>query len=457
MKKFILLISDVILLYFTLWLTLFIRYGSNLKEQIAFHLLPFSILFIFWLFVFYIANLYDISFLKNEPEFYTTFFKTTAINALVGIAYFYLLPFWSIAPRRNLFLFLIFFSILDFGLRVLFNQIISSRKLKKPTIIVGLNDQSFHLAKFLKNNSQLGYQLEYILDMSESLKQEELLEFGIIRNIDQLKEKIEEKQINTVIISPEAYKIPRMIEVFYQLIHKKINFYPLSGFYEKVSHKILLDNVDQIWFLENLSEGSKKLYEITKRLSDIIFAIIFGAVTLVLTPLIALAIKLSSPGPIFFKQARVGQLGKSFSIIKFRTMIANSKDGSAEAGTGAVWAQENDPRITKVGKFLRQTRLDELPQLWNILKGEMSFVGPRAERPEFHEELKKNVPFYEERYLIKPGLTGWAQTHYRYGASIKDAAEKLQYDLFYIKHRSLILDLSIALKTANTVIRQAGR
>ena len=130
---------------------------------------------------------------------------------------------------------------------------------------------------------------------------------------------------------------------------------------------------------------------------------------------------------------------------------------NAEEKTGAVWAQENDPRITRVGRFLRRTRLDELPQLWNILKGEMSFVGPRAERPEFHEQLKTSVPFYEERYLIKPGLTGWAQTQYRYGASIKDAAEKLQYDLFYIKHRSFMLDFSIVLKTANIVIRQAGR
>lgn len=457
MRKFILLLSDIFALYIALWLTLLIRYSFDFKEQISFHLLPFSILFVVWLFIFYTANLYGVSSLKNNPEFYGIFSKAITINALAGVVYFYALPFWRIAPRRNLFLFLVFFSVLDFGLRVLFNKAISSRKFKKPTIIVGLNGQSLQLANFLENNPQLGYQLECVLDVFESSVGEKFSGFGIIKSIDQLKEAVETKHISTIIISPEAYKMPRMIETFYQLIHKKINFYPLSSFYEKTSQKILLDNINQVWFLENFSEGSKKLYEMSKRLLDVIFAVIFGTMALAATPFIALVVKLSSPGPMLFRQTRVGRLGKTFSILKFRTMVANSEDGSAEAVTGAIWAREDDPRITKAGKFLRRTRLDELPQLWNILKGEMSFVGPRAERPEFHEELKKNVPFYEERYLIKPGLTGWAQTQYHYGASIKDAAEKLQYDLFYIKHRSLVFDFSIILKTANIVARQAGR
>jgi lipopolysaccharide/colanic/teichoic acid biosynthesis glycosyltransferase len=129
----------------------------------------------------------------------------------------------------------------------------------------------------------------------------------------------------------------------------------------------------------------------------------------------------------------------------------------AERETGAVWSSENDPRITKVGKFLRKSRLDEIPQVWNILKGEMSFVGPRAERPEFYEQLKQKVPFYEERYLIKPGLSGWAQINYGYGSSISDTVEKLQYDLYYIKNRSFLLDIGIILKTINISLRQAGR
>ncbi|HEY4484599.1 MAG TPA: sugar transferase [Candidatus Paceibacterota bacterium] len=452
MRKFVLILGDILILYLALWVTLFFRYGERMQEQLSFHLLPFSILFIIWLFIFYTANLYEIFYLKNVAEFYGIFFRTVVVNAVIGIAFFYLLPLWGIAPRRNLFLFLLVFSLTDFLFRILFNRTIASQRFKNHMLIVGLNEQSAQLAKFLKDNPQIGYQLECILDTSRGFDSNEFSELEIIRDINQLKNRVEERTINTIIVSPEAYKIPRMIEVLYQLLRKKINFYPLSGFYEKIAHKILLDNLDQLWFLENFSEGGRKMYESGKRVMDIFFSLLFGVFAIILSPLIALAIKLNSKGPTLFKQTRVGQLGKKFEIIKFRTMIVN-----AEEKTGAVWAQENDPRITRVGRFLRRTRLDELPQLWNILKGEMSFVGPRAERPEFHEQLKTSVPFYEERYLIKPGLTGWAQTQYRYGASIKDAAEKLQYDLFYIKHRSFMLDFSIVLKTANIVIRQAGR
>ena len=188
---------------------------------------------------------------------------------------------------------------------------------------------------------------------------------------------------------------------------------------------VLLGSINQIWFLENLGEARKKTFEIAKRVGDLILAAIFGVVSLIFYPFIILLIKVSSSGPILYRQERVGQAGKTFEIIKFRTMIKN-----AEQKTGAVWAIDNDPRVTAVGRFLRKTRLDEIPQLWNILRGEMSFVGPRAERPEFHELLQKNVPFYEERYLIKPGLTGWAQINFRYGSSVEDAEEKLKYDLY---------------------------
>ena len=433
---------DILMLYAAIWLTLYIRYQHNWKIALGSHLLPFTILFIVWLSVFYIANFYEIHGLKNGTNFYVNFSQVLIINAVIGIIFFYLLPFFGIAPRRNFFIFLVFFSGMDFLARRFFNKVIAGSRFSRPTLIVGANEQSNELAKLLRNNPQLGYQPESVMDVS---------------NLNTLEKLVDEKKINTIIISNEIYQTPQVIQSFYKLIRKKINFYHLSNFYEQISRKIILSHINQIWFLENLSEGGKNFYEVSKRILDIVFAVFFGVVALVLAPFIALAIKISSPGPIFFRQTRVGQLGQNFSIIKFRTMIANAPDGSAEGATGATWAQEDDPRITKVGKFLRKTRLDELPQLWNILKGEMSFVGPRAERPEFHDQLKNKIPFYEERYLIKPGLTGWAQVQYRYGASIKDAAEKLQYDLFYIKHRSLVWDFSIALKTINIVVRQSGR
>jgi len=180
-------------------------------------------------------------------------------------------------------------------------------------------------------------------------------------------------------------------------------------------------------------------------------SLIFFPLAIVLGVAIAIIIKLEGRGPIFYKQARIGHRGKLFTLTKFRTMRTD-----AEAA-GAQWTVQDDNRITKVGRFLRKTRLDELPQLVNILKGEMSFVGPRAERPEFHELLIKEIPFYEKRYLVKPGLTGWAQINYTYGSSVEDTKEKLAYDFYYLKNRSLVFDIGITLKTANIVLSGLGR
>ena len=338
----------------------------------------------------------------------------------------------------NLAIFIAVFTGIVMASRTLFNKA-NAEASKKPLLIVGVNNQSLELAKFIENNPQLGYELKYILDLAKE---------GV-KNVDQI---IKQENINTVIISPETYQSPQIIDTFYRSIENRVTFRNLSSFYEQMTNRVPLGAINQVWFLENLSEGSKKTYEEVKRFVDIIFSITLGIIVLPFFPLIALAVKITSPGPVFYHQKRVGKNGKIFEMTKLRTMRAD-----AEKKTGAVWAQVNDPRITWLGKLLRKTRADELPQLWNILKGDMSFVGPRAERPEFHDQLKQGIPFYEERYIIKPGLSGWAQIYYRYGSSVADAAEKLQYDLYYIKNRSLILDLGIILKTINIAMRQAGR
>jgi exopolysaccharide biosynthesis polyprenyl glycosylphosphotransferase len=167
--------------------------------------------------------------------------------------------------------------------------------------------------------------------------------------------------------------------------------------------------------------------------------------------LVAIAIKLESKGPIFYQQNRCTENGKTFKILKFRSMVDN-----AEALTGPQWASENDPRITRVGNFLRRYRIDEIPQIWNVLRGDMSFVGPRPERPEFVKQLSQEIPYYEERHSVKPGITGWAQVCYRYGASTDDALEKLKYDLFYVKNMSFALDLLILFRTIKIMLLHSG-
>jgi sugar transferase (PEP-CTERM system associated) len=223
-------------------------------------------------------------------------------------------------------------------------------------------------------------------------------------------------------------------------------------FYEKATGKILVTAVRPSWLI--FSDGFVKTprTEIIKRLFDVGASLAGILLSLPLMALAAIAIKLESSGPVLYRQPRLGQNGCVFILNKFRSMRQD-----AEKETGPVWATQQDSRITRVGGFLRRTRLDELPQLFNVLFGHMSFIGPRPERPEFVSELQKQIPYYIERLAVKPGITGWAQVRYRYGSSVEDAVEKLQYDLYYIKNLSLFLDLLIVLNTVQVVLFARGR
>lgn len=221
--------------------------------------------------------------------------------------------------------------------------------------------------------------------------------------------------------------------------------------YERLTGKLSVEHITPSWLI--FSNGFKITPGLTfaKRAVDIICSVAGLVLAAPIAPLVALAVALDSPGPLFFRQTRVGKNDRPFTLFKFRTMRRD-----AERSTGAVWASASDPRITRVGKFLRKTRLDEIPQLLNVLRGEMSLVGPRPERPEFVSTLKNSIPYYSERHFVKPGVTGWAQVRYRYGASVQDALEKLRYDLYYIKHVSLFMDLKILFLTIGVVLGTKG-
>jgi sugar transferase (PEP-CTERM system associated) len=222
-------------------------------------------------------------------------------------------------------------------------------------------------------------------------------------------------------------------------------------FYEELTGKLLLENLRPSWLIFSDGFRMTSALRLYKRLFDIMAAAFGLLVALPLLPVLAFVIVLDSRGPIFFRQTRVGMREKPFELLKFRTM---RKD--AENGTGAVWAQKDDQRVTSIGRVLRKVRLDELPQLWNVLKGDMSLIGPRPERPEFVGKLKEIIPYYSERHFVKPGITGWAQVKYPYGASVEDAIEKLKFDLFYIKNISPLLDLLIVLETIKVVLFGRG-
>jgi lipopolysaccharide/colanic/teichoic acid biosynthesis glycosyltransferase len=224
-----------------------------------------------------------------------------------------------------------------------------------------------------------------------------------------------------------------------------------EAFYEQLSGKIPAEAMRPSYLIFNRGFDQHFLAALAKRMVDITLALIGLALTWPAMLAVAIAIRLDSPGPVLFRQERMGQGGRSFSLCKFRSMRTD-----AEKLTGPVWATEDDPRVTRVGRFIRKTRLDELPQLFNILAGSMSLVGPRPERPHFVAELSKKVPYYFQRHITKPGLTGWAQINYPYGNTVEDALQKLQYDLFYIKYQSTLFDLSIVFNTVKTVLLRKG-
>jgi len=453
-KKFILLIGDILILYVSLIIALTIRYQGFDFNILKTHFFPFSIIYLIWLIIFYIHDLYELDIAKNNIEFSSALIRALIIGGLISIVFFYLAPnfaFGAITPKTNLFLNILVFIVLFYGWRYLFNFVAGSIKLKTNTAIIGYNPQAIELAKEIIKNPQLGYKLRLIIKNHEQIDKTDLPEIKITEGLKNLKEALEQEKIAVAIVAPEIYQSPDLIQSLFECIRYKIDFVNLSEFYENLTQKVPLAAINQVWFLENISQRNRVLYEFSKRIFDLVFAFALLILSLPFWLIIALIIKIESAGPVFYKQIRIGQGGKPFKLTKFRTMV---KDAEKD---GPKMAQENDPRITKFGRFLRKTRLDELPQLWNVIKGQMSFVGPRAERPEFHQELKAKIPFYQERYLIKPGLSGWAQIKHGYTSSFEDNFEKIQHDLFYVKNRSFVLDLSIILKTINIILKGGGR
>jgi exopolysaccharide biosynthesis polyprenyl glycosylphosphotransferase len=454
MKRLTLLATDIVVLYCSLAAVLLLRYSTaSWMEQWDSHVGPFSAIFLVWLLSFYIANLYEERILRNSRDFYGRLGQAAVVAGIISALFFYLVPSFGITPKTNLFIFIVISAALIVGARTLANKVLAAGT-KKRVLMVGINTESVELARFITGNPQLGWAVSAFVRLGQEELQmaENSLQWKILdENVD-LSKFIQEKHIDTVIISPQAYIRADLVAMLYGAMAQQVDFSSLASFSERLTGTLPLGALSQQWFLDNIAGNSKRPYEAAKRVIDVASAVLLGVPTLVITPLIALLIRINSRGPIFFRQIRTGRGGKPFEILKFRTMHTD-----AEKNTGAVWAQEKDPRTTGIGRFLRKTRIDELPQLWNILKGDMSLVGPRAERPEFDLRLGAEVPFYRERYLIKPGLSGWAQINYPYGASVQDSMRKLEYDLYYLKHRSLALDLEIILKTANISLRRAGR
>jgi len=440
LKIFLLVLSDITIFFAALGLTLIIRYTLIDRDYIVFknsiplHLIPFSIIFALWLIVFWAAGLYDLSKLKNEELFYKNLFITFGANAAITVSFFYFIPYFIITPKINLFIDLALTVAILYFWRQYFNRW-ASKALKIGVVFLGASPEIMELKEFLSNNPQLGYQTAGVLAPD---------------NATALENFWQDKKFSLIVSAEQFDHSKKLSYLLFRYFKKGVAISDLDKFYETTTNRVPISIIQEIWFLENIGQSHKGFYETTKRIFDIIGSIIIGIMTLIILPFVVLAIEISYPGAIFYRHQRVGKNGQIFTLNKFRSLADNKSDKEMR--------KPYEEEITIVGKFLRKTHIDELPQVWNILLGQMSFIGPRPEKPELVKRLSEEITFYEMRLLIKPGIAGWAQLHNpSAGPTFKETLEKLQYDLYYVKNRSIFLDLSIVLKTLRILISGAGK
>jgi exopolysaccharide biosynthesis polyprenyl glycosylphosphotransferase len=422
-----LLMGDVVALYAALFLTLALRFDGSLGHQLLnTYIVPFTIVFGFWLLIFYIAGIYDLRRLINGTEFWKTFSLAMSVNGLLAIIIFYLVPSFGITPKTNLILLGVIFIGLEFLWRTTFNQYASHSAPLFNVVMIGDGRNADLLSKEIRDNPQLGYALTVVKPGNRA--------FEALKQLP--------PDINLIVVPVHIEGVESCRKLLESAMARGINVIDLPHFAEMLLGKIFVDGLKESWMITH-ALGEPKYYDSLKRGLEACFAAVLGVALLPLMLLIAIAIKLNSKGPIIYSQKRVGKYGKVFTLYKFRSMRVDAEKA------GAQWKASgtSDPRLTFVGRFLVRCHLDELPQLWNIFCGNLSFVGPRPERPEFVTTLKQEIPFFETRHIVLPGITGWAQINYRYGSSVDDAARKLEYDISYIKNRSLPFDVAIIVKT----------
>jgi len=421
-------IPDVLILYASLWLAVLIRYPNGLSSEAwGAHLSAFTVLHVLWILVFFIHGLFEAPAFRRYTTVISGLVSAMTVNGLLAVLYFYLQPNLILTPRR----FLILDLGLVLGLILVWHLIVKyflKNTLTQSVYLFSFNKELEDLEKEIQNHSYMGFRVLGHLDEAALKKLQPSKEAGII-------------------LPGNLQTRPEVLQQFYEFRKAGVNFYDHRSFYERLLRKIYLSQINELWFLENINYQEKRFYTLLKRSVDLVLGSLGFIVFVASYPLIALLIKLFSKGPVLFVQERVGKNGKLFKVYKYRTM---------SGGATNTWTSVNDPRITTFGRFLRKSRLDEIPQFLNLVLGNMSLVGPRPEQSHIVENLKKEIAFYDERHLVKPGITGWAQLNI-YASTVEETRLKLQYDLYYIKHRSILFDLEIILKTIYYIFTWKGR
>jgi sugar transferase (PEP-CTERM system associated) len=400
----------------------------------------------------YYADLYDLRLVADRRELFIGLVQALGGASFVLAGVYFWFP--TLIIGRGIFMIA---AVLIMGVvagwRLAFEWLSRRVGPRERLLLVGTNPAAVNLASELFQRRQdLGVEIVGFVDTDPARVGTPLINPGIIGTIEDIPSIVRARNVDRVVVSLTDARGKLPMEKLLEMKLDGVTFDQLPSVYEEYTGKIAVENLRPSWLIFSAGFKKSRTLALSKRTLDVLIAAVGLFLSLPVMGIVALAVRMSSSGPVLYHQRRVGLRGHIFMVHKFRTMRQD-----AEAQTGPVWASKTgDPRVTRVGSFLRRTRLDELPQLWNVLKGEMSFVGPRPERPEFVTDLTRVIPYYGQRHIVRPGLTGWAQVCYTYGASTEDALQKLQYDLFYIKNLSIGLDLYIIFETIKTVVLRKG-
>ncbi|MBL7045250.1 MAG: sugar transferase [Parcubacteria group bacterium] len=436
-ESLLLFLGDILFLIAALWVTLALRYFAVPNSEIFYeHLAPFVLLFVVWVLVFFIAGLYDKHTVIFKRKLPSIILNAQIANIIIAALFFFLIPYFGITPKTNLFIYLFISFIFIVFWRLSLFPILENKKRQNALLIAG-GKEMLELKEEVNNNKRYNFQFISSLDL-DTVDDEELKNY--------ISERVKENNISLIVADTSNEKVSSVIPILYDLIFIKSNFKFLDfqKMYEDTFDRVPLSLVKYNWFLSNVSSLPKITHDLIKRLVDIIVSIILGILSLPFYPFVIILVKLlGDKGPVFFIQERIGRDNKSIYIFKFRSM--------------SIYESE---KVTKVGNILRRTRIDELPQLWNVLKGDLSLIGPRPEMPSRAAFYEKEIPHYNFRHLIQPGLSGWSLIHStkhpRFKVEYDETREKLSYDIYYIKNRSLLLDLYIGLKTVKTLFSRTG-
>lgn len=447
----ILITGDIACFVLSLWITLFVRYfgvpGNALLEA---HIGPFLVLSGVWLFIFYVAGLYDKHTVFLKGVLFSRILNTQVVNILIAALLFLIIPF-GIAPKTNLAIYLVVSIILITIWRLkLFNYF--SPKTKHKAILIADGEEAVELVDEVNNNERYNYSFVRMIDQKTAFDTPDFEE--------KLLSLIDKEGIRMIVANPKGEHIERIMPTLFDLAFVKFEFTFLDFYkvYEDTFDRVPLSALRYDWFINHVSQSKSLIYDAAKRGFDIVGSLILLVFLGLTLPFIALVMRIEGKGPIFITQDRIGRFNNLIKVYKLRTMTAN------DAGS-STWITEDakkENHVTKVGNFLRKTSIDEFPQCINILKGEMSLIGPRNDIIGLGQRLAMEIPYYTIRNFVKPGVTGWAQTHQHYMGgnispqSLEESRMRLAYDLYYVKNRSFLLDIEIALRTLKTLLSRFG-